>query len=134
MRVYVFGNEDVREDNIAFRVAKKQEGKIKNVEFVKVLPNQDLPFAEGQEGLVVIMDAVLGLEKVTLITDINKLILSPRTTVHDFDLVFQLKYLKKINKLKQVAIIGLPVNEAKIDYFLIQSILRKLVAQDMQGS
>jgi hypothetical protein len=53
--------------------------------------------------------------------------------VHDFDLGFQLKYLQKIGKLGEVTIIGLPINKTP-DYLRIQSILRKLVAQDIQGS
>jgi hypothetical protein len=53
--------------------------------------------------------------------------------VHDFDLAFQLRYLKKLGKLGEVTIIGIP-QEGEIDYLRIQSIFRKLVAHDMQGS
>ena len=65
--------------------------------------------------------------------EIDGLILSPRASVHDFDLAFQLRYLKKLNKLGEVTIIGIP-QEGEVDYLRIQSILRKLVAHDMQGS
>jgi hypothetical protein len=77
----------------------------------------------------------MGIDEVTLLTekDIDKLIISPRTTTHDYDLGFQLKYLTKIGRLKNIFIIGLPQN-GHIDYDLIHSILRKLVAHDMQGS
>ena len=57
----------------------------------------------------------------------------PRTTVHDFDLAFQLKYLKKIGRLGEVYVLGIP-KEGEVDYSRVISILRKLVAQDMQGS
>ena len=133
MKVYVFGNDDLTEDKRAFEVAKKLTGKIENVDFVKVKPNEDVPFID--EKFVVILDVVQGIKKVTEIKDddLDKLILPPRSSVHDFDLGFQLKYLKKIGKLGKVTIVGLPMQE-EIDYFLIQSILRKLVAQEMQGS
>lgn len=133
MKVYVFGNEDLREDKRAFEVAKKLKGKIDNLEFVKVKPNEDVPFID--EKFVVILDAIAGIKKVVEINDkeFDKLVLPPRSSVHDFDLGFQLKYLKKIGKLGEVNIIGLPM-EGEVDYFLIQSILRKLVAQEMQGS
>jgi Ni,Fe-hydrogenase maturation factor len=133
MKVYVFGNEDLAEDKCAFEVAGKLTGKIENVDFAKVKPNEDVPFID--EKFVVILDAVQGIEKVTEIKDddLDKLILPPRSSVHDFDLGFQLRYLKKIGKLGKVTIIGLPMQE-EIDYFLIQSILRKLVAQETQGS
>jgi hypothetical protein len=64
---------------------------------------------------------------------IDGLVLSPRGSVHDFDLAFQLRYLKKLNKLEEATIIGLP-QEGEVDYLRIQSIFRKLVAQDIQGS
>jgi Ni,Fe-hydrogenase maturation factor len=133
MKVYVFGNEDLTEDKRAFEVCEKLKGKVKNIEFVKIKPNEDVPFID--ERFVVILDAVQGIEKITEIKDddLDKLILPPRSSVHDFDLGFQLKYLKKIGRLGKVTIIGLPM-QGEIDYFLIQSTLRKLVAQEMQGS
>lgn len=133
MKVYVFGNEDLKEDKRAFEAAKKLKGKINNLEFVKVKPNEDVPFID--EKFVVILDAIAGIKKVVEVNDqeFDKLVLPPRSSVHDFDLGFQLKYLKKIGKLGEVTIIGLPM-KGEVDYFLIQSILRKLVAQEMQGS
>lgn len=133
MKVYVFGNEDLKEDKRAFEVAKELEGKISNVEFVKVKPNEDVPFID--EKFVVILDVIEGIKNVIEVNDkgLDKLILPPRTSVHDFDLGFQLKYLRKIGKLGKVTIVGLPM-QGEIDYSLTHSILRKLVAQEMQGS
>lgn len=133
MKVYVFGNQDLPQDNLAFQVADKLQNKIKGVEFTTVKLNEDLPFTDEKQ--VVILDTVEGIKKVEIIdeNDLDKLTLSPKTSVHDFDLGFQLKYLKKLDKLQKVTIIGLPP-KGEINYFLIQSILRKLVAQDMQGS
>jgi Ni,Fe-hydrogenase maturation factor len=135
MKVYTFGNEDLKEDNVAFKVAKILKGKIKEVEFIKVKLNEDLPFT-ATEKIVVILDVIEGIDKVVELgdKDLDRLVVSKSSTVHDFDLGFQLKYLRKIGKLGEVIIIGLPMQESKIDYFLIQSILRKLVAQDIQGS
>ncbi len=133
MKIYVFGNKDTPLDNRSFEVAEKLKHTEKNFEFIEVSPNKDLPVTERED--VIILDTVEGIEKTTVLTenDFDKLVLSPNTTVHDFDLGFQLKYLKKIGKLGKVTIIGVP-REGEIDYFLIQSTLRKLVAQDMQGS
>jgi Ni,Fe-hydrogenase maturation factor len=131
MKVYVFGNSDLAQDSSALKAAK--EIVEKDVEFVTVDPNQDLPFAD--EKSAILMDTIEGIEQVELIKgeDLDRLLLSPRVSVHDFDLGFQLKYLKKINKLGEVKIIGLPI-KTKIDHLRIHSILRKLVAQDIQGS
>ena len=133
MKVYVFGNEDVECDKRAFEVKNKLEKKYCDISFVDVKPNENLPFDNHED--VVIMDVVDGLKEVTLIQndDLDKIILPPRSSTHDFDLGFQIKYLKKLGKLGKATIIGLPMRGA-IDYNRIHSILRKLVAQDMQGS
>jgi len=133
MDVYLFGNEDIEQDNLAFKIAEKLKNKIKNINFIKVKPNEDLPFINKEK--VLIMDTVQGIDKIKIIEDkdLDKIILSPRGTAHDFDLGFQLKYLKKLGKLGKVKIIGLPQKE-KVDYKTVQSILRKLVAQDIHGS
>lgn len=133
MNVYVFGNVDVPEDNFTFAVADKLKNMIREIKFVKVKPNEDLPFVG--EKRVVILDAIEGIDKVAELknADLDKLVLSKSLTVHDFDLGFQLKYLQKIGKLGEVTIVGLPMKE-KVDYSRVQSILRKLVAQDMHGS
>ena len=133
MRVYVFGNEYVAADKRAIEVARELEKTLEGVSFVFVNPNEDLPFVD--ERRVLILDTVQGIRDVSLIEgdSVDALILSPRGSVHDFDLAFQLRYLKKLNKLGEVSIIGIP-QEGEVDYLRIQSILRKLVAQDMQGS
>lgn len=83
----------------------------RKVEFVFVKPNEDLPFVDEEE--VVIMDVVEGIDKVTVITeeDLDKLVLPPRSSAHEYDLGFQLRYLKKLGKIHRVKIIGLPVKK-----------------------
>jgi len=133
MKIYVFGNEYVAEDKRAIEVARELEGAIEDISFVFVGPNEDVPFVNERQ--VVILDTVQGIQGVALIEGdrIDGLTLSPRGSVHDFDLAFQLRYLKKLGKLGEITIVGIP-QEGEIDYFRIQSILRKLVAHDMQGS
>jgi len=133
MKVYIFGNSDFSSDNLAFEVAEKLKNKFKNINFIKVKPNQDLPFMGEKQ--VIILDAIKGIDRVSLLQnqDLDKLVQNKSTTVHDFDLGFQLKYLHKIGKLGKIIIIGIPMAKP-IDYLRIQSILRKLVAQDIQGS
>lgn len=132
MNILVFGNEDHETDNLAFVVSKKMDH-IPGINHIYVKPNDDLPVDDS--GSVLILDTVHGIDEVTLITekDLDKLILSPRNTAHDYDLGFQLRYLSKIGKIKEINIIGIPINN-KINYDLIHSILRKLVAQDIHGS
>jgi Ni,Fe-hydrogenase maturation factor len=133
MKVYVFGNECVAGDNRAIEVARELEATIEGISFVFVSPNEEVPFVNERH--VVILDTVEGIQDVVLVEGdrIDRLILSPRGSVHDFGLAFQLRYLKKLGKLGEVTVIGIP-QEGEIDHLRIQSILRKLVAHDMQGS
>jgi len=133
MNVYVFGNEYVAEDRKAIEVARELEGTLDGISFVFVGPNADVPFVDEQH--VVILDTVQGIRDAALVEGggIEGLILSPRGSVHDFDLTFQLRYLKKLGKLGEVTIIGIP-QEGEVDHLRIKSIFRKLVAHDMHGS
>jgi Ni,Fe-hydrogenase maturation factor len=133
MNVYVFGNEYVAEDIRAIEVARDLQNTVEGVSFVFVGPNEEVPFAD--EPRVVILDTIQGIQDVALVEgdEFDGLLLSPRGSVHDFDLAFQLRYLKKLGKLGTVTVIGIP-QEGEVDHLLIKSILRKLVAQDMQGS
>jgi Ni,Fe-hydrogenase maturation factor len=133
MNVYVFGNEYVAEDIRAIEVARDLQNTVEGVSFVFVGPNEEVPFAD--EPRVVILDTIQGIQDVALVEgdEFDGLLLSPRGSVHDFDLAFQVRYLKKLGKLGTVTVIGIP-QEGEVDHLLIKSILRKLVAHDMQGS
>lgn len=95
MTIHVFGNEDVPEDSI-------------KIKFVK--PNDDVAFDSKNP---VVLDTVQGLKKVTVFNNINAIEKFKSLTVHDFDLGFQLKYLKKIGKIKGATIIGVPMKSSK---------------------
>lgn len=125
MKVYVFGNIDVSGDDKAILAAKYLENKIPKVSFIFVHPNEDVPFIN--EKRVIILDTVQGIKQVELIQgkDLDKLIMPARGSVHDFDLGFQLKYLKKLGKIGEVCIIGLP-QTGEIDYSRIKSFLISL--------
>jgi Ni,Fe-hydrogenase maturation factor len=133
MKVYVFGNKDVPGDEGAIEVAEGLRGAVDGVSFVFVGPNEDVPFVD--EETVVVLDVVHGMREVALISgdDIDRFAPPPRASVHDFDLAFQLKYLKKIGRLGEVHVAGIP-KEGQVSYLRVISILRKLVAQDIQGS
>lgn len=131
MVIYVFGNPDLSIDNKTYLVTQKLAPLFPQISFETIAINADIPTSD----CLSLIDTVVGLSQATLFTesDLNKIQLSPRNSVHDYDLGFQLKYLVKLGKLKKVRIIGLPDDE-KIDYDQLQSIFKKLVAQDIQGS
>lgn len=133
LKVYYFGNQDYNFDNAAYSVVAEFRSKFEQIEFIEVKPNEDLPFVNGED--VVLLDTVADIKTPKLFIDIDfqKIQLPPRTSAHDFDLGFQLKYLKKLGKIGKVTIVGLPMHY-EFESSSIQSIFKKLVAQDIQGS
>ncbi|NMB56629.1 hypothetical protein GYA19_01675 [Candidatus Beckwithbacteria bacterium] len=125
MKIYVFGNKDNKQDKVAFEIAQKLTSLWHNqkIEFIEIKPNQDLDFANERK--IILMDAVLGLKDVALLENLDQLALSPRNSVHDFDLAFQLKYLKKLGKIESVKIIGIPM-KGKINLNKIIKIIEEL--------
>lgn len=111
-KIYVFGNPDLDEDSVAIKVSNQIIAQMSgdDLEFVFVKPNEDVPFA-GQD-LVVIMDAVEGIDEPKIFSenDLDKLVLAPRFSAHEYDLGMQLKYLRKIGQIKKVRIVGLPMS------------------------
>jgi len=105
--ILCFGNPYMKDDNIALRVAT--ELKLKNTEFKTITdPAQIMEYAGNDE--MIIMDAVKGIKKVTVITDIDQLKEGKKATMHDMDLGFYLKLLKEMKIVKKVRIIGIPMN------------------------
>lgn len=133
MKVLVFGNKEYKPDGTVYPLVKKLKRDFPEVEFLDVSLNTDLPLSGDK--VTYILDAVEGINEPTVIknADLDRLTGISSVSVHDFDLGFQLRYLRKIKKLGEVVIIGLPLNK-KTNYLRIQSIFRKLVAQDIQGS
>lgn len=138
MVVYVFGNPDVSYDNRVYEIANKLKMDFPSILYVEIKPNQELPASmfDGKHEPI-ILDTVAGIKKVETfyITDLDRFssLTKNTTSVHDYDLGFQLKYLHKLGKLTQITIVGVPQTE-KINYLRIQSIFKKLVAQDIHGS
>ncbi len=103
-KIFVFGNSLLEQDSLALRVAKRLKGKLKGIEFRAV---QSLPeLGEGKE--LCIMDVAVGIEKVQLIEDLDRLATVQPVSGHDFDLALELKILAKIGKLGKVKIIAVP--------------------------
>ncbi len=125
MKIYVFGNPDLAEDAVAINIAHQLKSLRPDLEWIKVGLNQDLPFADEPE--VWILDVVMGIDQVTLInqSQLDQVIAPPRTSVHDYDLGFQLKLLKKLGHLGKVTIVGLPYGQS----FGLEAVLTKLPAK-----
>lgn len=104
--VYVLGNPLEPKDSSAVKLLPILQKKIPEFDFVQLDPTEEFPYKE--ESHVYIIDSVVGIKDVTVFTDLSRLELSPRVSVHDFDLPISLGILKKLGKIKKVTIIGIP--------------------------
>lgn len=103
MKIHVFGNPILRKDSLALRVAKKLEKKFPEIEFREFDTVEDL---EGD--ILYIMDVAKGIEEVKIIKNLDLIETRKIFSLHDYDLSYELKLLKKIGKIKEVFLICIP--------------------------
>ncbi len=100
--IYVFGNEYLKEDNLALKIAKR----LKNFKLVICRSPDELLEAKGKE--ILILDVLKNVKKPLLIKDISQIKTRKIISLHDFDLGFFLKLMGKIKDNKKIKIIGVP--------------------------
>lgn len=105
MNIFVFGNPDFRPDSLPIRILPKLKKRFPEIRFIIKDPNEEWKIPRKHLCLI---DTVVGIKKVTIFHDISVFRKSPRATLHDFDAYANLLLLKKLNKLPDCAIIGLP--------------------------
>ena len=105
MKVYVLGNPDVDIDSVPLKLLPKLEEKFPEINFIHFDPTEDIDIVDKH---LIIIDTVLSLNKVTQFNDLNQWTISPRISLHDFDLPLFLGLLKKLGKVKKITIIGIP--------------------------
>lgn len=110
-RIYVFGNPFLKEDGVSLTLAQSMQKSFPFLEFVVMDPNDNFP-PEGERDLC-ILDAVKGIGKVMLL-DFNDLSTVEKSPVspHDYDLLLHLLLLKKMKRIDEVRIIGVPYGAA----------------------
>lgn len=108
--ILVFGNPLVNKDSLALKIADKLSMLHElNNEF-KFIKADSLDNLEEYGENLLILDVAENIKKVELITDLNQLEQNKIYSMHDFDLGFNLKLLKKLGKIKTVKIIAIPIN------------------------
>lgn len=104
MKIYICGNPLVEGDNLPLRILPKLRAEFPNIEFVEYDSIEDL---HNQKNLI-ILDTVEGIDKITIITDIDDIAQHKLCSMHDFDLGTMLKLMKKVGVIKEIKIIGVP--------------------------
>jgi len=108
--IYIFGNEILDFDNLPIKLKPELEKIFPNYSFIITDPNENLKPIDKK---LTIIDTVQGIEKVTIFNDVEKIENTPKYSMHDFDLGFNLKLLHKIGLLDEAIIFGVPMNIKK---------------------
>lgn len=104
MEVWVFGNLDLEEDALPVRLIQKLQGVFPQTvfRFQDPLDEWNMPYH------LLIIDTVKGIDAVKTFSSLDEFADAPRVTMHDLDVMAQLKFMQKIGKLPRVTIIGVP--------------------------
>ena len=102
-KIYVLGNPLMRQDSMPLKLLPKLRKSFNNIDFIELDPTENFP-----EGNLILIDTLLNANQVSIITDIDKIRTEKSYSLHDFDLGFTLKLMKKIGKVKDIKIIGIP--------------------------
>jgi|SRR3989344_3519 len=103
-KIYVLGNPLLREDSLPLKLVPQLKEFFNYIDFVEFDPTENFPEEEN----LVILDSIINIDKIEIIKDIDKIQSNSSYSLHDFDLAFNLKLLKKLNKINDVTIIGVP--------------------------
>lgn len=104
--VYVLGNPVEKSDSLPVKILPRLKKIFPDLNFIYHDPTEEINISDKKE--LIIIDTVKCLKRVTVFHDINDFLISPRVTVHDYDLPLNLGILKKLGKVKKITIIGIP--------------------------
>jgi hypothetical protein len=107
MKIYIFGNEDLGFDSAPLKMVPDLRAKFPRAEFVVQDPNEEW---ENVPENFVMIDTVKGIKEVTYFGNLEKFLMTPRVSMHDFDALTNIQLLKKLGKIKTVRVIGVPMN------------------------
>jgi hypothetical protein len=105
MRIFVFGNEDLEMDSLPLRLVPELRKQFPEHDFLVHDPNEEWDTCEP----FWVIDTVVGLKEPRVFDSIDVFVTQPNLSMHDFDALTNLRFLKKLGKLPEIKIIGLPV-------------------------
>lgn len=104
MKVYIVGNELVKEDSFPIKFLPKLRKTFPTITFEEADPNENFVPDDGS----IIIDTVQGIDKVTWFDSLDAFEVTKSVSPHDYDLGLHLRLLKKLKKLESVRILGIP--------------------------
>lgn len=104
--IYILGNPSIEQDATPIKLLPQLKKTLQQYNFQHLDPTENLP----EENHLILIDTILSLKEVKTLneTELDKIQNSPTISMHDFDLGFQLKLMKKLGKINKVTIIGIP--------------------------
>jgi Ni,Fe-hydrogenase maturation factor len=107
-KVLVFGNRLVETDKLPLELIPYLTKKFPEIEFKEFDSIEDL---QNEGSVIYIIDSVENIENVTIIYNIDQIEISNSLyTIHDMDLGYMLKLMRKVNMIDKVIIFGIPIN------------------------
>lgn len=117
--IHVLGNEFLKQDSLALELAENLN--IKNIKFIKINTFDDLMKTHP-----IILDVCKGINKATVITDVDEFVSRRTSTVHDMDFGFFLKLNKSLGNINDIKIIAIPQKTYKGIEEDIKQIIEKI--------
>lgn len=104
--VYVLGNPLDSHDRLPMKLLPQLRERCPQFYFTLLDPTEEMSVEKNQN--LILIDTVFGIDKVTVFKGLSSFSLSPRVTVHDYDLPLSLGLLTKLGKIENVTVIGVP--------------------------
>lgn len=108
--IYVAGNPLIEADSLPIEMMRELQREFPDIRFLEFDPTEEFPNQS-----MIILDTVIGIDKVKIIEDIDKIVSEKAYSLHDFDLGYNLKLMKKMDKIRDIKIIGVPIGMEKED-------------------
>ncbi len=118
MNIYCIGNAGVEGDDMPSRLVQFLKKEFPVADIQEVDPTET--FTPEQRSILI--DTVVGIDRVCEYSDVDVFVTTKSTSVHDYDLGLHLQLLKKIHMLPHIRIIGIP------QHAVIEQILPDVIA------
>lgn len=125
-KVFVFGNPDIATDSVPLSILSRLREKFPDISFLFLDPNEEW----GIPDPLIIIDTIVGIPDVRVFHGLLEFSAAPTVSVHDFDALFNLRYLEKLGKLGDVIIIGISPKMSEADALIAVSLEIKQIFVD----
>jgi hypothetical protein len=106
LQIWIFGNPDYQPDALPLQIIPALKRRFPHFNFIVQDPHEEWKLPSP----LIMIDTIKGIQSPTIFKSLDTFKDSPRVTLHDFDLITNLRWLAKLNQLPPFIIIGLPMH------------------------